>query len=101
MTKESEKKDIFLRQIISKLDEVIAVLHNTNAVPPLDIEFTLWDNTEVARYIGVSYKYANEYIVTHHTFPDAIRLPTKNGRSGHPRWYAKEIIQWVSKNRER
>lgn len=100
MTKENTIGTISERLIISKLDEVIAALHNKNATSTLGIDCILWNNTEVAKYIGVTYKYANEYIVTHHSFPDAIRLPTKNNSVGHPRWYAKEVIEWVSRNRE-
>lgn len=101
MTEEKSKMVNDENLIISKLDELIAVLYKKNSTPSLGMEFTLWNNTDVASYIGVTYKYANEYIVTHHTFPNAIRLPTKSNSLGHPRWYAKEVIEWVSKNRER
>lgn len=63
-------------------------------------EYTLWDNAKVADYIGVSYKYCNEYIVTHHAFPTPLRVENCLGKKGHPRWYAREVIHWVSDYRE-
>ncbi len=94
-TNETEK------QILTKLDDLIAAVLAKNSIHSLSIDHTLWNNAEVAAYIGVTYKYANEYIVTHHTFPNPVRLPNKNGKTGNPRWYVGEVIDWVAKYRER
>lgn len=87
-------------EIVSKLDELIAAVLNTKKVTTIDSQYLLWNTNDVADYLKVSYKYASEYIVTHHTFPHAIRVPTKNGRNGHPRWYATDVITWTSKYRD-
>lgn len=90
-----------LEMIVSRLDQLIAAVINTKTAPQIKIELTLWNTSDVADYLGVTYKYASEYIVTHHTFPSAMRIPTKNGKKGHPRWYAGEVIQWVSSFQEK
>jgi len=82
--------------IVRKLDELIEAITTKNTITSLNIEHVLWTNAEIAEYISVTYKYANEYIVTHHEFPDPVRLPNKIGKTGNPRWYAKEVIDWVS-----
>lgn len=84
------------QQIIEKLDELIAAVLNTKLKPSIDIDIQLWSTADIAEYLNISYKYTSEYIVTHHSFPQAIRLPTKSGeRNGHPRWYASDVIEWV------
>lgn len=90
-----------LEIIISRLDQLIAAVINTKTAPQIKIELTLWNTSDIANYLDVTYKYASEYIVTHHTFPGAMRIPTKNGKKGHPRWYAGEVIQWVSTFQEK
>ena len=87
-------------EILNKLDQLIAAVLNTKKATVIDSKLALWNTSDVADYLKVSYKYASEYIVTHHTFPSAIRVPTKNGRNGHPRWYAMEVTSWASKYRE-
>lgn len=87
--------------VLAKLDELAKVMLAQHSSAALSIKQILWTNSEVADYIGVTYKYANEYIVTHHTFPHPIRLPNKHGKTGNPRWYAGEVIDWVAKYRER
>ena len=88
------------KQILEKLDGIVSAVISLKPREQLQLKHTLWNCTQVAEHIGVTYKYANEYIVSHHSFPVAVRLPTKNGKQGHPRWYAQEVIDWVAKNRE-
>ena len=82
--------------LIHKFDELISAVLNKQLTPKIPIEYTLWSTQQVADYLGIAYKYASETIVTHHTFPSAIRLPTKKGTRGHPRWNASEVISWTS-----
>lgn len=84
-----------------KLDELIAAVLNTKFTPKVGLDMTLWNTTDVANYLKVSYRYASEYIVTHHTFPNALRLPTQNKTKGHPRWYAAEVITWAAGYQEK
>ncbi len=95
----NESNTRFEEKIIGKIDELISVVHDTKAKTQLNLDVTLWNTSDVAQYIGVSYKYASEYMVTHHEFPLPVRLPTRNGKIGHPRWYAGEVIKWVRLNR--
>jgi hypothetical protein len=84
-----------------KLDELIAAVLNTKITPKVGLDMTLWNTTDVANYLKVSYRYASEYIVTHHTFPNALRLPTQKQTKGHPRWYAAEVITWAARYQEK
>ena len=86
--------------VADKLDQLIAVILSSNIKSSVEPENLLWDIKEISEYIRVSYKYTSEYIVSHHRFPRPIRLPTKDGRKGHPRWYAKEVMEWVQEHRE-
>lgn len=82
-----------------KLDDLLAKLGSTNVNHSDVYDHTLWDTAKVAEYIGVSHKYAGEYMVTHHLFPTPIRIENNKGSKGFPRWYAREVITWVSQHR--
>lgn len=84
----------------SKLDQLIAAVLDSKISPKISLEITLWETKDVACYLKASYRYTSEFIVTHHTFPNAVRLPTKNKTKGHPRWYASEVIEWVAKHQD-
>lgn len=86
--------------IITRLDELTAAVLDSKVSAKMTLDLTLWSTKDVAAYVGVSYKYASEHLVTHHTFPNALRLPTKRALKGHPRWYAGEVINWVAANQE-
>ena len=87
-------------KIVERLDQLIAVILDSKLRPRIQPDVILWDTKDISEYIGISYKYTCEYIVSHHKFPCAIRLPTKDGRRGHPRWYARDVIEWVNKYRD-
>lgn len=93
-------QDIRVDLINAKLDELISAVLNSKITTKVGLEATLWNTTDVANYLKVSYRYASEYIVTHHTFPNALRLPTQNQTKGHPRWYAAEVIAWAAQYQE-
>ncbi len=88
-----------LLRLNQKIDDLLAKLDSKNVNQSLIYEHTLWDTATIAEYIGVSHKYAGEYLVTHHRFPNAVRVENNRGRKGFPRWYAKEVIAWVSQHR--
>ena len=79
---------------------IAGVLYLKQAQHSVDWEIALWNTQEVADYFKASYRYTSEYIVTNHTFPGAIRLPNKEGKKGHPRWYAREVVEWAAKYQE-
>lgn len=100
MNTDRQCNDPCVDRITDKLDQLIAAVLDTKLTPKLRTDSVLWNTAEIANYLGVTYKYTSEYIITHHTFPCAMRVPTKNGKKGHPRWYAGEVIAWVAKHRE-
>ena len=97
---QEQSQDTSIDLISVKLDELIAAVLNSKITAKVGLEATLWNTTDVANYLKVSYRYASEYIVTHHTFPNALRFPTQNRTKGHPRWYAAEVIAWAAKYQE-
>lgn len=86
--------------IVAAIEQLTSAVLDSRAAPKISLDITLWNTTQIGEYIGVSYRYASEHIVTHHTFPGAIRLPTKTAKNGHPRWHAGEVIAWVSNHKE-
>ncbi len=96
-----ETNEKYSELIVERLDQLIAATLDTQSRPQLSLDITLWDTRNIADYLGRAYKYTNEYIVTHHTFPNAIRISIKDGKKSHPRWYAGEVIEWVAQNKEK
>ncbi|MCO7225062.1 hypothetical protein [Pleionea sp. CnH1-48] len=89
-----------LSDVVNKLEQLISITLDCKVVPKVNLDMALWNTQDVANYIGVTYKYTSEYIVTHHTFPNALRMPSKNQTKGRPRWYAGEVIKWVASHQE-
>ena len=101
MKHQPESKSVIEGQLLyNEIVNLIALLKDNSRFIYMPQERRLWTTTDVANYLGITYKYASEWIVTHHTFPDALRIPTKNGKRGHPRWYASEVMDWVAEQKE-
>lgn len=96
MNSDKENTSTSLDIIVAKFDGLIAAVLNAKITPRVSPDIALWDTSDIADYIGNSYKYTSEYIVTHHTFPNAIRLKNRKGNPGRPRWYSKEVIERVA-----
>lgn len=90
-----------IEKLLIKLDQLINLQLDTKLRPKVPLNQTLWNTSDIADYLGLSYKHTSEYIVTHHSFPAASRLPTKNKTKGHPRWYAGKVIEWVEQHMEK
>jgi predicted DNA-binding transcriptional regulator AlpA len=60
----------------------------------------LWKSTECADYLRVSHRQFVDRIMCLPSFPKPIRLPTKTGGKGHPRWYKQEVKKWVKEQKE-
>ena len=82
--------------IVDKLDQLIGVILDNKIKPRVSLDSTLWNTQEVADYLGFSYKYTNEYIITEYSFPGELRFPLKNEKKSHPRWYAGEVMAWAA-----
>lgn len=59
----------------------------------------LWSASDIARYMRLSTSSIQSRVICRKDFPRAVRIPTDSGMGGR-RWYAKEVQNWVSKNRE-
>lgn len=57
----------------------------------------LWDAADCAGYLKVSRKHFVDRIANIPGFPKRVQLPTAEGRRGHPRWFAKEVVAWLKK----
>ena len=59
----------------------------------------LWAASDIARYMRLSTSSIQSRVICRKDFPRAVRIPTDNGMGGR-RWYAKEVKEWVARNRE-
>ena len=59
----------------------------------------LWSADDIARYMRLSRSSVQSRVITRREFPRAVRIPTENGLGGR-RWYAKEVKDWLKRNRE-
>lgn len=57
----------------------------------------LWDAQDCANYMKVSRRHFVDRIANSPGFPKRVQLPTAEGRRGHPRWFAKEVVKWLKK----
>lgn len=58
--------------------------------PSIPIDVDLWDAEMIASFLKVSTYQVQTRIVPLPGFPAAIRI-----NNGHPRWKAKEVIDWA------
>ncbi len=59
----------------------------------------LWNASDIARYMRLSLSSVQSRVICRRDFPRAVRIPTENGLGGR-RWYAREVREWVGRNRE-
>ena len=59
----------------------------------------LWSASDIARYMRLSTSSIQSRVICRKDFPRAVRIPTDSGMGGR-RWYAKEVKNWVLRNRE-
>ncbi|WUR14704.1 hypothetical protein E7V67_006235 [[Empedobacter] haloabium] len=81
------------------IDRLAAALaEHTKPVIPLSID--LWDIATIAAYLKRDPQTVRERMACLPSFPKAIRLPTKNGRT-HPLYRAVEVIKWTEGYRDK
>ena len=76
------------------LFEILSELKKQN-IPNLE----LWRADDIARYMRLTRCSVQSRIICRIDFPRAVRIPT-TGNGGGRRWYAKEIKEWLKRNRE-
>lgn len=60
----------------------------------------LWSTAEIAEYCGVHKQ--KVYLLTNNpTFPASVVLPKNESDNFSPKWYAKDVKQWVALHREK
>lgn len=74
------------REMITALAKEIA----TYVRPSIPIDVDLWDAEMIASFLKVSTYQVQTRIAPLAGFPQAIRI-----NNGHPRWKAKEVIEWA------
>ena len=70
-----------------------AIARHTARRIPLAVD--LWGVSEIADYLKLSEQHVRDNYVSRPEFPKAVRLPGKDGRRGHPRYKAAEVIRWA------
>ena len=83
-------------ELIERLAEAVA----ERVAPAIPLAVDLWDIALIAQYLKRDPQSVRERIACLPSFPRAIRVPTKAGRS-HPLYRAKEVIAWVQSHQER
>ncbi|HZW86421.1 MAG TPA: hypothetical protein VFF41_03065 [Gallionella sp.] len=76
-----------------------AIAERVGLVIPLSV--ALWDSGACAAFMVVSMNHFRQYVAALPGFPQAIRLPKTDGKTGQPRWKAREVIEWTDKFQER
>jgi predicted DNA-binding transcriptional regulator AlpA len=79
-----------------KLAECIAI--KLKLLPPPDK--VIWDAKKIAEHLGVTEKHVTDKVSKTFGFPTPIKLPSSTGRKGHSRWYAKEVTDWIHKQKK-
>lgn len=79
-----------------QIDRLAATIANQMRLAPQNDE-PLWDAQDCANYLKVSRRHFVDRVANVPGFPTRVQLPTAEGRRGHPRWFAKEVIKWLKK----
>lgn len=85
--------------VLAELNELIGVMTQAlaEAQKPAIDEHTLWSAEQIAEHLNKGVRLVKESYIHHSTFPRVIVLPTTgDGRSRSKRWYAQEVLEWVS-----
>ena len=83
--------------MIDKLARAVAA-HMPPAIP---IEIALWSSADCAAYLRISDTNFGQRVACLPGFPQAIRLPRATGHTGHPRWNAREVVEWAERYQEK
>lgn len=70
------------------------------ARPTIPLSVDLWDMATIAQYLKRDPQVVRERMACLPSFPKAIRLPTKAGRS-QPLYQAADVIAWARSYQER
>lgn len=87
MTMEPPEVELFIAKLATAISDRIR--------PTVPLEHLLWTTADIGAYLKVSTNKVNERYASLPSFPKRIELPTGEGRKTHPRWKAKDVIQWV------
>jgi len=83
------------------MDELIEQLVHAIEARSMPLDMQIWDADGVAGYLKVSRRTVLELFAPRPDFPAAIRLPTRGGGPGMPRWNAGQVMEWAESRRER
>ena len=64
------------------------------------IEIDIWGAKEVAGFLKVSPQQVLSRYACLPDFPKTIRLPTNGPGRGHPKWRAKDVVNWAFGNND-
>lgn len=74
-----------------------AIANKLRLLPPPDK--IIWEAEQCAQYLRVSERHYVDRLSKSYGFPSPIKLPSEKGK-GHARWYAKDIQDWVLKQKQ-
>jgi len=89
MTAQTAEPDI--ASVLKRLADVLEK-------PAIPVQHQWWDAKSVAAYIGVKSRTVVDCYAHRPGFPKAARLPSESGL-GPLRWPAKEVMQWMERQR--
>ena len=82
-------------------EKLLEALDHLATRPLIPLSVDLWGPDEIAAYLKMARRTVSEKITKLPGFPQSIYLPSGGPGRGHPRWKAKEVIEWVQKYQEK
>ncbi|MAU41015.1 MAG: hypothetical protein CMF31_05265 [Kordiimonas sp.] len=60
----------------------------------------MWTLADIGEYMALSVSSVRSRVITHKTFPTAVRLPISEKGQGQRLWLSKEVKAWILRHRE-
>lgn len=73
----------------------LAIIISSKIQPVYPVDIDIWSAREVAGFLKVSSQQVLKKYACLPGFPKTIRLPSTGVGNSHPRWRAKEVVNWA------
>jgi len=87
-------------QISTEMIQQLAAAISLHLSPEIPLSVDLWDAKHAASYFKCSASNFLERYAPLPGFPRPVRLPSQTERGKHPRWKARDVINWAESHQE-